>query len=91
MNNFKNTKSQFIFATPFGVATHSLRSPVLGDTVDDILSLFQLIYEQSANYYIVKTRFDKSVRKNVNYKQAVFNKRYQKNLLMSLFYHCIVW
>ena len=52
---------------------------LLGDKKDDILSSFQLNNEQSSNYNIVKTRFDEyfSVRKNIIYKQAVFNKRIQ--------------
>ena len=52
---------------------------LLGDTADYILSSFQLNNEQFSNYNIVKTRFDKhfSVRKNVFYERAVFNKQVQ--------------
>ena len=67
---------------------------LLGNKADGILSSFQPNDEQSSNYK-VKTRFDKycSVKKMsfINELYLINDSRCQMNLLISLFYHCIVW
>ena len=74
---------------------NTLKYP-LGNKADDILSSLQLNNEQSSNYDIVKTRFDKyfSVKKIVIYELAVFNKRVQMPneplYDFTLSFHCLV-